>query len=172
MTTVGYGDVYPKSYGGRLLGAIMCLWGVLLVSLFVVTITDTLEFDTCETNSYTLIQRLEYRENLRDEAARVISSMYKLKLITRHLGERMSGNKMLDSKSDQRKIENADFEFRRALLSFGKINQESRKFENSTELVFLFKNVDDIAEELEKVQEKQKELKRNQVKIFASVKLL
>lgn len=55
MTTVGYGDVYPKSYGGRLLGAFMWLWGVLLVSLFVVTVSDILEFDNSEKNSYILI---------------------------------------------------------------------------------------------------------------------
>ena len=44
MTTVGYGDVIPVSYGGRTLGAFICLWGVLLESLMVATISEFLEF--------------------------------------------------------------------------------------------------------------------------------
>jgi hypothetical protein len=55
MTTVGYGDVYPKSYGGRMLGTGICLWGVLLVSLFVVTISEALEFSSPQRNSYLLL---------------------------------------------------------------------------------------------------------------------
>lgn len=172
MTTVGYGDVYPKSYGGRLLGAFMCLWGVLLVSLFVVTISDFLEFDHSEKNSYILIKRLAYKEELRKTASIVIASMYKLKLITRYLSKRMSGNKFLDSKSDQMKIVNANFAFRRALLHFRTKNLEKRQFEDSTELIFLFKNVDNIGEKLEEIVETQRTLKINQVKIFAAIKLL
>jgi hypothetical protein len=172
MTTVGYGDVYPKSYGGRLLGAFMCLWGVLLVSLFVVTISDFLEFDHSEKNSYILIKRLTYREELRKTASIVIASMYKLKLITRYLSKRMSGNKFLDSKSDQMKIINTNFGFRRALLHFRTKNLEKRQFEDSTELIFLFKNVDNIGEKLEEIVETQRTLKINQVKIFAAIKLL
>jgi hypothetical protein len=172
MTTVGYGDVYPKSYGGRLLGAFMCLWGVLLTSLFVVTISDFLEFEHSEKNSFILIQRLVYREELRESASKVIESMYFLKLITRHLSKRMSGNKFLDSSSDQRTIENADFSFRRALLTFRKKNLEKRQFEESGELIFLFKNVDNIGEQLEDINIKQKTMKMNQIKIYAAIKLL
>jgi len=120
MTTVGYGDVFPKSYGGRLIGAFLCLWGVLLVSLFVVTISDFLEFNHSEKNSYVLIKRLVYREELRKIASIFIASMYKLKLITRHLSKRMSGNPQLDSRSDQATLHSTDFKFRRSLLEFRK----------------------------------------------------
>jgi hypothetical protein len=166
MTTVGYGDVFPKSYGGRLIGVFLCLWGVLLVSLIVVTISDFLEFNHSEKNSYLLIQRLKYREELRTAAGRVIASMYKLKLISRGLSKRMSGNPHLDSKKDQTTLKNAEFIFRRTLLAFRTKSLEKRQFEDSTELIFLSKNVDNIGEELEKIIEKQKELKR-QMKIFA-----
>lgn len=44
MTTVGYGDFFPKSNIGRLVGIIIAFWGVLFVSLFVVTLTNLLEF--------------------------------------------------------------------------------------------------------------------------------
>ena len=37
MSTVGYGDVYPKSRFGRLLGSFCCVWGVILTSMMVVT---------------------------------------------------------------------------------------------------------------------------------------
>ena len=30
MTTVGYGDVIPVTYGGRSLGIFICVWGVVL----------------------------------------------------------------------------------------------------------------------------------------------
>lgn len=145
----------------------MCLWGVLLVSLFVATISEALEFDNLEKNSFILIKRLVYREELKKAAVRVIASMYKLKLITRHLSKRMSGNPHLDSRSDQRTLENADFSFRRTLLAFRKKNLEKRQFEDNTELIFLFKNVDNIGEELETIKERQDELKLKQVKIYA-----
>lgn len=139
MTTVGYGDVFPKSYGGRILGSFMCVWGVLLVSLFVVTVSEALEFDHSEKNSYLLIQRLEYREELRMSAGKVIATMYKLKLLTRHLKNRLSGNAFLDSSADQKILKNADFKFRRMLLEFRKKALEMRQFEDNTELIFLSK---------------------------------
>lgn len=172
MTTVGYGDVFPKSYGGRLLGAFICLWGVLLVSLFVVTISDFLGFSHPEKNSYLLIKRLVFREELRKAAGKVIASMYKFKLLNRHLKNRISGNPFLDSSSDRRLLTNADFKFRRTLLEFRKKALERRQFEDNTELIFLSKNVDNMGEELEVIKEKQEELKTKQIKIFAAIKLL
>jgi hypothetical protein len=156
MTTVGYGDIYPKSYGGRILGAFMCLWGVLVVSLFVVTISETLEFNHAEKNSYLLIKRLVYRQELRKSATQLIDSAYHLKLIERNLKNSLSGNPFLDSASDRSRKHNADFRFRRMMLEFKKKANEMRQFEDNTELIFLSKNVDDIGEELEGIQERQK----------------
>ena len=44
ITTVGYGDVHPQTLGGRILGIFICLWGVLLESLMVETISQFLLF--------------------------------------------------------------------------------------------------------------------------------
>lgn len=38
MTTVGYGDIYPKSHMGRFVGIIACMWGVVAVSFLVISI--------------------------------------------------------------------------------------------------------------------------------------
>lgn len=52
MTTVGYGDFYPKTDAGRFIGIIIALWGVFFVSLAVATLNEVLEFNSGEEKSY------------------------------------------------------------------------------------------------------------------------
>jgi hypothetical protein len=62
MTTVGYGDNYPKTFGGRILGVIICIWGLFLTSFFTVTLTNYLQFKQGQSKAYILLQRLHYKE--------------------------------------------------------------------------------------------------------------
>ena len=55
MTTVGYGDLFPKSNVGRLVGILCAFWGVIYVSLFVVALTNMLEFDSPEKKAFMLL---------------------------------------------------------------------------------------------------------------------
>lgn len=77
LTTVGYGDFYPKTNSGRLVGILTAFWGVFFVSLFVVALTNILEFDSPERKAYTLLKRLEDKQNLKKYAARVLACQYK-----------------------------------------------------------------------------------------------
>jgi potassium intermediate/small conductance calcium-activated channel subfamily N protein 2 len=58
MTTVGYGDYFPKTNMGRCVGAAIAIWGVFIVSLFVVTLQNLFEFDKLEMKSFELSYRL------------------------------------------------------------------------------------------------------------------
>jgi len=44
LTSTGYGDIYPKSFYGRLVGVAICFWGFIITSLLVVTVTNMLNF--------------------------------------------------------------------------------------------------------------------------------
>ena len=44
LTSAGYGDLFPKTFFGRLVGVVICFWGVLIISFFVVTVTNMIEF--------------------------------------------------------------------------------------------------------------------------------
>jgi len=80
MLTIGYGDVYPKSHMGRLIGIVIAGWGAFYVSLFVVALNNMLELDSPETKAFMLLQRLLFKDDLREEAACALASAYKLKL--------------------------------------------------------------------------------------------
>jgi potassium intermediate/small conductance calcium-activated channel subfamily N protein 2 len=58
MTTVGYGDYFPKTDLGRVMGIIICFWGVFIVSVFVVTLTNMLAFDKNEERTYFFLYKL------------------------------------------------------------------------------------------------------------------
>lgn len=77
MTTVGYGDYFPKTNMGRIIGLIIAFWGVFIVSLFVVSLSNMFEFDTGEMKAFVLNERLQAKEDLRVEAANVLSSAYR-----------------------------------------------------------------------------------------------
>lgn len=80
MLTIGYGDVFPKSHMGRLIGIVIATWGSFYVSLFVVALNNILEFESSEQKSYMLLSRLLSKEDLKLEAARCLSAAYRLKL--------------------------------------------------------------------------------------------
>ena len=44
MTTVGYGDMYPQTHGGRIAGVIAFIIGNFIVSLIIVALTNIVEF--------------------------------------------------------------------------------------------------------------------------------
>ena len=77
MTTVGYGDFFPRTHMGRLIGIMICMWGVLVVSLLVVTVSNKLLMDTPEEKSYTLLERVIQKEEMQKDAARVLISAFR-----------------------------------------------------------------------------------------------
>lgn len=42
MTTVGYGDYFPRTTPGRIVAFLVCVWGVYIVSLTVVALNNIL----------------------------------------------------------------------------------------------------------------------------------
>lgn len=55
MLTIGYGDVYPMSHMGRLIGIVIAIWGSFYVSLFVVALNNILEFESPEKKAFMLL---------------------------------------------------------------------------------------------------------------------
>ena len=43
MTTVGYGDYFPATIAGRLFSFIICIWGLVFISLGFVTLVNVLK---------------------------------------------------------------------------------------------------------------------------------
>ena len=81
LTTVGYGDIYPKTSMGRFVGVIVCFWGVFIVSFFVVTLNNMLTFSPNEEKSYNLLMRLYFKGELKIQAAKVLASAFRQKTI-------------------------------------------------------------------------------------------
>ena len=79
MTTVGYGDIYPRTTFGRIIIFFCSLYGVSVVSLIVVVVTDLLEMNTNERKVYTVMERLLKREDLKETASKLFGAMAEVK---------------------------------------------------------------------------------------------
>ncbi|TNV83855.1 hypothetical protein FGO68_gene17092 [Halteria grandinella] len=79
LTTTGYGELYPKSQLGRLVGLIVCFWGTFMVSFFVVSVNNMLNMKPSEEKSFNIILRLHFKEELKDHASLVLGSAFNMK---------------------------------------------------------------------------------------------
>jgi hypothetical protein len=62
MTTVGYGDISPKSFFGRLISVVTCMFGVFLVGLVVVSVTSYFNLEGIESNVYKILLKSKKME--------------------------------------------------------------------------------------------------------------
>ena len=159
MSTVGYGDFFPKTLFGRFVGVIICIWGVVVVSIFVVTITNMLAFDPTEEKTYSLLQRLSHKEELKKQATKVLAAAYK-------------GRSVLKKNSkNSRAYVGSIRDFRKNILGFQRTARTVRSFyEGDTDIEILGKSVEGLYEEIttikhgmETIQEVLNEIKTNAI---------
>lgn len=81
MSTVGYGDFFPVTDAGRLVGFFTCIWGVLTMSLTAVTFSNLLALNQGESTSLQMLERLWFKESLKKKAAFVLTSSVRLSLM-------------------------------------------------------------------------------------------
>lgn len=72
MCTVGYGDFFPRTHIGRMIIVIACFWGVFLISMMVVTLTESSEFTKSESRAFEILSRLNRKESAKKTAARAV----------------------------------------------------------------------------------------------------
>ena len=65
LTTVGYGDYYPKTVPGRFLGFILCIWGIVEISIIVVVLFELLVLNYSESQALYLFNKLEKNKKLK-----------------------------------------------------------------------------------------------------------
>jgi len=113
MTVVGYGDYYPRTLFGKIVTLLICIWGVFVVSLIVVTLTNVLAMQTGQVQVLTVLERLELRGKLEKEAAFVLTNLAKIRLTNRRikdddLREKMNQKTVLKLKNHMQKLKMID----------------------------------------------------------------
>jgi len=155
MATVGYGDFWPTSYLGRIVGMISCFWGVFTLSTMVVILNNLLMFSEPEQKSYDLLMKMKRKDELKASTVSVILSAQ------RHKFERSRDD------INYNNLNAAYTQFRKNIFELKKAAkrlQQMRDDENDVENIT--KDIGNIHKELDKLKGQQKNL----LKMAQSVK--
>ena len=77
MTTVGYGDYYPRTMFGRVIDFILIVWGSIVVSLMVVVLTNSLTMDMSEKRAVAVLNRLDLKTSEKTTATSYIANYWR-----------------------------------------------------------------------------------------------
>ena len=81
MTTIGYGDIYPQTHLGRLVIIVACIWGVFILSLFVVALNNTITLTKEEAKAFEQITHQDtIKKGVEIDAANIIQKVLRLNL--------------------------------------------------------------------------------------------
>jgi voltage-gated potassium channel len=72
MTTVGYGDIFPRTILGRFTALSCAVYGTAIVSLMLVSFTNFLQMDSPQGMAFTIIKRLKIRDLIKENAGRLL----------------------------------------------------------------------------------------------------
>jgi Ion channel len=78
MTTTGYGDAYPVTHPGRMVAFLGCIAGTLLLSLMVVSLTNTASLEVGEDKVYKAVKKDIEKENSLAISAKIIQIVLQL----------------------------------------------------------------------------------------------
>lgn len=79
MTTVGYGDFYPKTYLGRIVGYAAAFVGVALESLAILCVQRFLRPTISQWSAYLVLKSLRQKAVLKKRATEVLVATYRLR---------------------------------------------------------------------------------------------
>ncbi len=83
MTTVGYGDYYPRSHLGRFIGVLACIIGMLILSMVVVSLSVIIDFTENEKKAYFKLKRIKSFDKVYNKAADILSTVLLLNKMNR-----------------------------------------------------------------------------------------
>lgn len=136
MTTVGFGDYFPRTTIGRIVIFFCAMFGVVVVSMIVVTVMNMLEMSGAESKAFTVSKKMSLRKQMTEDSGVV-------------LGKFMSLNWKIRKKL---KIDSSTvFDFIKSVSKFNSSHRDYRneKHENQTENIFTqFSRLKDSNEEL------------------------
>ena len=138
MTTIGYGDIFPRTHLGRITCIIACIWGVFILSLFVVALTNTTEFETKEEQVYdAIIMERAVKKKLKKEAGILIKEFVLLTYLRK---------RQLESKRRTRLLMGIFVKSGR--FSIKRLNVQSKEEDNDELLSQMQSQIDDSLKEL------------------------
>ncbi|EAS06190.2 small-conductance calcium-activated potassium channel protein (macronuclear) [Tetrahymena thermophila SB210] len=159
MTTLGYGDYCAKTSLGRFITFLVCIWGVFIVSMMVITLSKTLELTTLEEKSIAVLQRLRYKELMKNHAARSLTILAKIGLANRK-GLLQGQHK----KELQSKLRDALNKFMKALRAYKSIVDTNINEEMGRQFDFL-------NEDLMQIQREQNEMLMKNIQMMQQLQI-
>jgi len=140
MTSVGYGDYFAKTLAGRLVTIIACIIGNYFVSMMMVFMTQKSGLNENEKKAYNLISRLNLRNEIREQHAKIVFNTLKMAL---------SKKKKTEGKITEKTFHIENSYQKRNIFTLIEIIKNKIKIIQTFECISLKENLFDISERID-----------------------